>query len=268
MPCARPSRRAVVGGVLGTATLGGVGASGACSHSVGDPSPDTEEAGGEIDGSTWGGDAAAWRLAWPRRTAPRALVVCLHGKGGTADSSFQMGFDARAAEHDLAFVSVSGGDGYWHRRRDGRDSARLVLDELIPLARKGAGLPATIPVAFIGWSMGGYGALLLAGRLPRELLLGVATLSAALWTSAGATAAGAFDDAEDYAAYDVFAASRLLPTVPVSMACGSSDPFIRANRVYAAARPGTRTTFDRGGHDGEYWSSHAGPAMAMLTEAL
>lgn len=262
MPCARLSRRALLGGALATVALPG------CSHSVGDPPPDTLEASGEIAGPTWGGPAALWRVAWPRKTPPRALVVCLHGKGGTADSSFQMGFDARAAEHGLAFASVSGGDGYWHRRRDGRDPGRLVLDQLIPLARNYSGLGATSRVAFVGWSMGGYGSLLLAGSVRRQQLIGIATLSAALWTSPGATAAGAFDDAEDYAAYDVFAAQRLLPGVPVSMACGVSDPFIAGNRAYAARRPGTVTTFDKGGHDGGYWSSHAGPAMTFLAGQL
>ncbi len=262
MPPAHPSRRAVLGGALATTALAG------CSYSVLDPPPGASAADGAIDGSTWGGPAARWRLVWPRRTAPRALVVGLHGKGGSADSSFQLGFDARATELGLAFASVSGGDGYWHRRRDGRDPARLVLDELVPLARKRSGLSANGRVAFIGWSMGGYGALLLAGQVPRAQLVGVATLSAALWTSPGATAAGAFDDAQDYAAYDVFAAKRRLPGVPVSMACGASDPFLKANRTFAARRPGTTTTFDKGGHDGDYWSAHAGTAMAFLAAQL
>ncbi len=262
MPSARPSRRALVGGVLATVALPG------CSYAVSDPPPDTLEASGEIDGSTWGGPAARWRAAWPRTTSARALVVCLHGKAGTADSSFQMGFASRVAEHDLAFASVSGGDGYWHRRRDGRDPGRLVLDRLIPLARNHAGLDAGSRVAFLGWSMGGYGSLLLAGCVPFQQLIGVATLSAALWTSPLATAPGAFDDAEDYAAHDVFAPRQLLPGVPVSMACGVSDSFIAANRAYAARRPGTLTTFDEGGHDGGYWSSHAGQAMAFLAGQL
>ncbi|MFV0464256.1 MAG: hypothetical protein ACK5MP_13870 [Nostocoides sp.] len=123
-------------------------------------------------------------------------------------------------------------------------------------------------MGFIGWSMGGYGALLLADALlssgSAHRLLGVATMSAALWTSAGATAPGAFDDAEDYATHDVFDARHRLSGVPISMACGTSDPFYAGNVAYVTARPGTRQTFDAGGHTGDYWSTHAPPLLTWL----
>lgn len=260
MPPAPLSRRALL-------SLGAAGAAAGlagCRQSTADPPANSTESRGVIVGATWGGSAAGWRVVRPRKATPRALVVCLHGKGGSADSSFEMGFPARAIDHGFAFASVSGGDGYWHPRRDGRDPGRLVLDQLIPLARKESGLTTNSRIGLIGWSMGGYGSLLLAGRLPRSQVLGVATLSAALWTSPGATAPGAFDDAADYRANDVFDAAHRLDGVPVSMACGTSDSFIQGNRAYAAARPGTRTTFDKGGHDGDYWRSHVGPMMAWL----
>jgi hypothetical protein len=200
---------------------------------------------------------ADWVFQAPRSGTPKALVVSLHGKGGRAVSSFEMGFGALAADAGLAIVSVSGGDGYWHARHDGTDSGRLVLEELVPMALDRAGLRSDARLGFIGWSMGGYGSLLLAGQLPRERLLGVAPMSTALWTSPGASAPGAFDDAEDYHAHDVFAPARLLPGIPVSIACGTQDPFIAANRAYVAKRPATTHVFDEGHHDGDYWRAHA-----------
>lgn len=261
MPTARLSRRAV----LRAGALGGVLAvtAGCTRGSVADP-PAYRLSAGTIKGGRWGGADAPWRVAVPTTTKPSGLLVCLHGKGGRAESSFEMGFADAATAHGLAFASVSGGDGYWHGRRDGSDAGALVLDALIPLARKESGLTSASRTAFIGWSMGGYGSLLLAGQVPRQQLIGVATMSAALWTTPGATAVGAFDDAEDYHAHDVFDAAHRLAGVPVSMACGTSDPFVSANRAYAAARPGTRTTFDKGGHDGDYWRSHVGPLVAWL----
>jgi hypothetical protein len=193
----------------------------------------------------------------PDSGTPRALLVSLHGKGARALSTFQMGFGDLASSVGLAIVSVSGGDGYWHARDDGTDSGRLVLEEVVPMALERARLRRDAPLGFIGWSMGGYGSLLLAGQLPRGRVLGVAPMSTALWTSPGASAPGAFDDAEDYRAHDVFAPERLLPGTPVSIACGVQDPFIAANRAYVAMRPATTHVFDRGGHDGDYWRIHA-----------
>lgn len=200
---------------------------------------------------------ADWVFQAPRSGAPRALLVSLHGKGGRAASSFEMGFGTLAADAGLAIVAVSGGDGYWHSRRDGTDSGRLVLAELVPMALARAGLGSDARLGFIGWSMGGYGSLLLAGQLPRDRVLGVAPMSTALWTSPSASAPGAFDDADDFHAHDVFAPTRLLPGIPVSIACGTQDPFIAANRAYVARRPATAHVFDEGRHDGDYWRAHA-----------
>lgn len=55
------------------------------------------------------------------------------------------------------------GGSYWHKRASGEDSGAMVLSELIPLLDTHN--LDTSRVAFLGWSMGGYGALLLGGRL-------------------------------------------------------------------------------------------------------
>ena len=99
-------------------------------------------------------------------------------------------------------VAVDGGGSYWHKRASGEDSGAMVLDELIPmLAAQGLD---TSRVGFLGWSMGGYGALLLGARLGPARTAAICAVSPALWTSSGAAAPGAFDGADDYAANSVW----------------------------------------------------------------
>lgn len=255
---AGPTRRALLTAALAaplSATVAG------CEGAVEEAAPPLRR--GTLERPYAPGGRAEWALAVPEGT-PRALVVSLHGKGGHAQGSVALGFHAAAVRAGLALVSVSGGDGYWHARRDGTDSGRLVLTELVPLALREAGLGAASRVGFLGWSMGGYGSLLLASRLPRARLLGVAGMSSALWTEPGATAPGAFDDAADWRAHDVLTTCRLPDDVPVTLVCGRADPFLGANRAYVRARPGTRSTFDEGGHDNGYWSDHAPGLLRWL----
>ncbi len=261
MPHPLPSRRAVLA-AAGSAAVGLAGCGGSDSTSRYDPAAAEGAQVGTIESAFAPGGRAQWFLRAPAR--PKALLVSLHGRGGDASDSFRLGFGGAAVDAGLALVSVSGGNGYWHARRDGTDSGRLVLEELIPLALETARMSDDARVGFIGWSMGGYGSLLLAGRLPRDRVVGVAPMSTALWTSAGGTAPGAFDDAEDYAAHDVFAPARRLPGIPVSIACGTEDPFIGTNRAYVAERPATTRLFDKGEHDNAYWTSHAPRLIAWL----
>ncbi len=260
MPHRLVSRRTALGvvaaGVVGVASGCDRAGDGGATPSV-DAVADSGATRGTIESPLAPEGRADWVFRAPASGTAKALVVCLHGRGGRAASGFQMGFGGLAAAAGLAIIAVSGGDGYWHARDDGTDSGRLVLEEVIPLGLRMARLAEDTRIGFIGWSMGGYGSLLLAGRLPRERLLGVAPMSTALWTEPGATAPGAFDDAEDYRAHDVFAEERLLRGIPVSLACGTEDPFIDANRAYVARRPATAHVFDQGRHDGDYWRAHA-----------
>ena len=95
----------------------------------------------------------------------------------------------------FAVVAVDGGGGYWHKRASGEDSGAMVLDELIPMLASKAWTPRGS--AFLGWSMGGYGALLLGARLGPARTAAICAVSPALWTSSGAAAPGAFDSADD-----------------------------------------------------------------------
>ena len=112
----------------------------------------------------------------------------------------------------------------------------MVLDELIPMLGE-QGLD-TSRVGFLGWSMGGYGALLLGSRLGPARTAAICAVSPALWTSSGATAPGAFDGADDYAANSVWGLPNLA-SIPIRIDCGDSDPFYVGHQAVhrAAAQP-------------------------------
>jgi S-formylglutathione hydrolase FrmB len=209
------------------------------------------------------GRTVRWRLSLPAQPA-LATVFCLHGRGGNQDAPFdEQHLPDVAAQQGLrlAFAGVDGGDhGYWHARRAGGDALAMLIDELVPLIEARTG---TSRRALMGWSMGGYGALLAAELHPRHFA-GVAALSPALWTRAEDAARGAFDDPEDFHRHDVFAGRAGLATTPVFIACGSGDPFLANARRFAAGLPGARTDFGRGYHDPPYWRTVAPAAVAFL----
>jgi S-formylglutathione hydrolase FrmB len=228
---------------------------------------------GTLSSRFWPGQDVGWRLARPERrangTAAQPLVIALHGRGGDAGWAFGSAhIERHVAATGLAVATIDGGDFYWHARKSGVDPGRLVIEELLPvMGRKGL---ATDRIGLIGWSMGGYGALLIATTLGRGRVAGVAAVSAALWQSPGDSAPGAFDDSDDFVRNDVFRAQALaqLRGIPVRLDCGRDDPFIVANQALARELPAASATFDAGGHTEEYWTAHAGAQMGWLGKKL
>jgi pimeloyl-ACP methyl ester carboxylesterase len=254
------TRRAVLAGAVALPWLA------ACSPGTDSP-PGVELQEGTFSSRFWPDQKVRWRLARPARQrsapAPQRLVVAFHGHGGDADWAFDnVHIERHVAPSGLAVATVDGGDFYWHARRSGIDPGSMIVQELLPLLA-GKGL-ATDRVGLIGWSMGGYGALLLASTLGPRRVAGVVATSAALWQSSGDSAAGAFDDSKDFARNDVFARRRELARMPVRLDCGSEDPFIVANRAFARGLPSAAATFDKGAHTEEYWTAHAGAQMSWL----
>ncbi|HEX7536041.1 MAG TPA: alpha/beta fold hydrolase [Dermatophilaceae bacterium] len=258
------TRRAVLAGAVALPWLV------ACSPGVGMP-PGVDLDEGTFSSRFWPSQEVRWRLARPARqgslTAHQPLVVALHGHGGDADWPFEgLHLERHVAATGLAMATVDGGDFYWHARRSGIDPARMVVDDLLPLlAAKGL---ATGRIGLIGWSMGGYGALLMASRLGPKRVAGVVAVSAALWQSPGDSAPGAFDDRADFARNDVFARRRDLARIPIRLDCGSADPFIAANRAFARGLPSAAATFDPGGHTEDYWTAHAAAQLTWLSKHL
>ena len=258
MPTDRgPSRRAVLlgGAALATALTPGLAG---CSSS-GTSGPVLSD-GVLPDG--FGLEAPRWRMAVPRAARPRGLVVALHGFGGSADDAFNLGFGDAVETSRMALVSVDGGNSYWHARSDGSDTGAMVRDALLPLALEAAGLPASARVTLLGWSMGGFGALLLASDLGRSRVSGVVAASAALWLKGSQTPARAYDGRADFDQHSIFNRLPQLAGIPVRLDCGTSDPFIAANRTLARRLPGVEAHFTPGGHDDDFWGGNVAAEMA------
>lgn len=165
----------------------------------------------------------------------------------------------------MALVSVDGGNGYWHPRPDDNPFAMLV-DELLPL----------LPAVALGWSMGGYGALLLAreseaGRLGGRVLRAAAAGSPALFPSSSA-GHGAFDGTVDYTRWGDLARHPGVRATPLHISCGRDDVFrAQAERYRSHVRSspvGPAGVRGEGRHNDGYWRSLAAGQLAFLAKRL
>ncbi|HEY7723410.1 MAG TPA: alpha/beta fold hydrolase [Pedococcus sp.] len=258
-----------MGAVTRRAVLSGLAASAALVAACGPGAPQgVAMRDGSLRSSHWPGREVRWRLAVPDRAgAPPPTVVVLHGRGGNADNAFD---DQRVQDHvartGLAVASVDGGNHWWHPRRSGIDTAAMVREDFLPLLSEQTGYAG--PLALLGWSMGGYGALLLASELGPARVGAVVAASAALWTSRPAEPPEAFDDDADFARHDVFRRTGILAAIPVRLDCGDRDSFLAANRAFARALPTATLTVDRGDHSWDYWRGHAGAQLDWVAARL
>ncbi|HTX69188.1 MAG TPA: alpha/beta hydrolase-fold protein [Thermoleophilia bacterium] len=188
------------------------------------------------------------------------VLVCLPGRGRSPgellQGQLQFGdYVADAIEKrgvtPFAVAAVQASDTYWHKRAAGDDAMAMLHWEFLPYLR-GLGLGG--PTAIMGWSMGGYGALLAAELHPDEFC-GACGVSPALWRSFDDGVGDAFDSAADYAHNDVFRHVDRLRGLPVRIDCGRQDPFYGADEAFTAAllRP-PAGGFTPGGHNDDYWS--------------
>jgi hypothetical protein len=187
----------------------------------------------------------------------RGLPVCLvlHGGSKTPDDYAALGlgrFLTDAVRRGLPPFVLAGADGGrlgW-RPAGGDDPQRMVHEE-VPLWCKQRGFAAGRPVA-LGWSMGGYGALLLAEAFP-GFVRAVAALSPAVSP-----------------ADDVNRSARLLRGTPVGLWCGKQDgryPGVRALRD-RLPEPPAAGSFATGRHNFGYWSRSLPAALDFLARAL
>lgn len=273
---AAPGRRTVLRALTGALTLAGAGVVAGCDDG---PGGGGVPSGVRVERGTVSGAGirdAKWALVRPDSDAEVPVCVVLHGKGGHVDQIIGGGLWADEVLADLlaggkspfAVAAVDGGDTYWHARADGSDSGALVTEHLLPLLADEQAIDTT-RIGLLGWSMGGYGALLLAGSLGRARVAGVVAESPALWFNAGETPAGAFDDAEDYAAHAVMGRQSRLRGIPVRVDCGNEDPFIAAARAYVDGfGSGVESHFGPGGHTMDYWAKLAPSQLSWMGRHL
>jgi S-formylglutathione hydrolase FrmB len=201
---------------------------------------------------------------------PVALI--LHGLGGDHRYAFehfalqdtQAKLAGATPSQPIVLAAIDGGGGYWHPRASGDDPQGMLVDEFLPLLH-GMGI-ATHDVTALGWSMGGYGSLLLAESYP-TLLRRVAVMSPAIWpTYADSHNANpdAFDSAADWHAHSVIARLRSLTGTPVRVACGLSDPFLPASRQLSTLLAAGDVLLVPGGHNDSFWTAHAPGMLAFL----
>ncbi|MBV8930244.1 MAG: hypothetical protein JO152_14075 [Mycobacteriaceae bacterium] len=222
-----------------------------------------------------GGVATNWAIARPPGVS-RTLrpVIALHGRDGDASGVMQdMGVqDAleqaiKVGWPPLAVVSVDGGaSSYWHKRASGDDAGAMVLTELLPmLASQDVD---TSRVAFLGWSMGGYGALKLGSWLGRARTAAICAVSPALWSSYMGTDSGAFDSYDDWKHNNVFGLPAL-SSIPIRVDCGTSDRFYAAAQQFVG-QLGSRPAggFWPGGHDVSFWKRMLPAELTWIASQL
>src|SRR5246127_5356282 len=159
---------------------------------------------GSFNSAARGGVETNWGIALPPgHTGVLRPVIALHGKDGDANMMLDAGVEdalaqvVKSGKPPFAVVGVDGGsDSYWHRRADGTDSGAMVLEELLPMLST-MGMD-TSRVGFLGWSMGGYGALRLGAKLGPSRTAGICAISPALFTSFATSPPEAFDSNDDF----------------------------------------------------------------------
>ena len=199
-------------------------------------------------GSNQGGAAYPVLICLPGRGRPPEALL----EGGLRFGDFVADGIERRGVTPFAVAALQAGDTYWHARASGDDAMAMLFDEFIPFLRDQRGL--TGPLAIMGWSMGGYGALRAAELHPQDFAA-VCGVSAALWRSYEDGVGDAFDSAADYARNDVYADAGKLRGLPVRVDCGRQDPFYDADVAFTQALPESPAGgFEPGGHNDDYWS--------------
>lgn len=241
--------------------------------------PDIEP--GAFESGTFASEARGKDVGWaisrpPGESGALPLVVALHGRGQDHRSAFRrdrLGLDRYLAAAvaggitPFAIASVDGDDTYWHDRADGDRAGSMVLDEFLPLlADKGLD---TSGIAFVGWSMGGFGSLRLASVLGPERVAATAAMSPAIFRDYDDATPGAYDDRADFEATTVMGRQRDLDGIAVRVDCGAGDPFHAASREYVdgfVRRPAG--AFELGDHDSGYWRRIVPSVLEFLGDAL
>ncbi len=209
-------------------------------------------------------------------TRGRPLLVFLHGHGGsdttfTEDESFFRALASLGKRAPVVAFPNGSEDSYWHDREDGSWGA-YVTGEVIPTVIRRFHLDPH-RVAIGGISMGGFGAYDIALDHPGRFCA-VGGHSPALWLEGGATAPGAFDNAEDFERNDVIGDVRADAEAfgPIPNDYGDEDPFLIGDVAFdeALEAGGADLTAHEwhGGHEQSYWDRHWHAYLSFYADAL
>lgn len=185
----------------------------------------------------------------------RGLPVCLvlHGRSTTARDFPRLGLgrfatdSVRRGNPPVVLAGAAGGQLWW--RASGADDPQRMVHEEIPAWCAARGF-ATGRFAALGWSMGGYGSLLLAERFP-GFVAAVAALSPAV----------APGD-------EIFREAGALRGVPVGVWCGEQDALLERVRALERALPRARGRYAAGRHNFAYWSTCLPGALDLVAANL
>ena len=292
----RVSRRALLLGGLGAVVVGvgagaaaewdsptfvrlrgGCGADPAVPHSTYDVHTFTSFSSEvSLTGSTEGSDLT-YSVALPaghQRGDTIPLVVVLPGLNGGADDLDRgigvAGF-ATAAGSRLAFVQPGFGDrSYWHPRADGRNPMADLLGIVRAVEKRYGVGGARERRGVLGWSMGGFGALLLAQQHP-EFVAAAVGLSPAVFRSydeARRNHPYTFDSADDWQQYGLWSHLDGLRGTAVHIDCGNADPFAPTVRQLLKKIPGVTGGIESGCHVGSFWRRRMPSALGFLSQHL
>lgn len=227
---------------------------------------------GRFASAALGGQEVNFAIARPPGTWPERLpvAVLLHGSTDTCMTPFDsvqlhqyLAEAVDAGTTPFAIATLDGGESFWINRDSGR-WADMVADFLSVLAEHELD---TSRVALTGYSMGGYGAVMLAARQLKGRVRAVFAASACMWARFDQTEPGAFDSAEHFAANNPWQPSVVdgLGDLPLALACGTNDPFVDGNRAWVAAKgPTAAGLFSRGDHSQNYWRSVAPQQLRFI----
>lgn len=215
------------------------------------------------------------------------IVILLHGvygshwawalKGGAHLTSARL-VDEGALPPVALLMPSDGlwGDGSGYLPHGDADYERWIVDEVPAIAIDAIdGCSARSPVCIAGLSMGGWGALRLAGKHPRRF--------AAAAAHSAMTDIAQFDALveDDRASWSNAPADRSVaaaltaaqaPLPPIRFDCGRDDPFIEGNRALHATlcEAGIAHVYVErdGGHDWAYWTDALEGTLRFFGDVL
>src|SRR5665213_3055528 len=206
------------------------------------------------------------------------IAYALPGRGATAAMLFPaLGHDKYLASlarepnfPPFAVAAVDSGESYWHHRAGGEDRMAMFAMEFSPLVHRLLNLGPGTNESLLGYSMGGYGALLAAIREPHRYRA-VAVAGPAIWRSfeeQHTLVPDAFDDRADFDKNSVFASASALLGQAVRIDCGRSDPFAPNVEVLSKALPRAIVSVRAGCHDDTLFRSAVADQLRFIASRI